>query len=75
MPDESRTLVRGIGWTFKDRPADRASNGIALSVDGWFYQRGKPYLRASGVTLSSSLFPSRRITILTGWPIFTASRA
>jgi putative membrane-bound dehydrogenase-like protein len=37
VADESRTLVAGIGWTFKDRPADHASNGLTLGIDGWLY--------------------------------------
>jgi putative membrane-bound dehydrogenase-like protein len=35
---ESReTLVRGIAFTFKDRPADHSSNGLEMGVDGWLY--------------------------------------
>jgi len=37
VSDEKKTLVSGIGWTFKDRPADHASNGLGLGVDGWLY--------------------------------------
>lgn len=37
VADEKKTLVTGIGWTFKDRPADHASNGLELGVDGWLY--------------------------------------
>ncbi len=37
VADEKKTLVSGIGWTFKDRPADHASNGLELGVDGWLY--------------------------------------
>jgi putative membrane-bound dehydrogenase-like protein len=35
--DESRVLVKNIGWTFKDRPADHGSNGLELGIDGWLY--------------------------------------
>jgi putative membrane-bound dehydrogenase-like protein len=35
--DEEKTLVKGIGWTFKDRPADHGSNGLELGIDGWLY--------------------------------------
>lgn len=35
--DEKKTLIHGIGWTFKDRPADHASNGLEMGVDGWLY--------------------------------------
>jgi putative membrane-bound dehydrogenase-like protein len=37
LADETRTLVKGIGWGFKDRPADHGSNGLELGVDGWLY--------------------------------------
>lgn len=37
VADEKRTLVSGIGWTFKDRPADHGSNGLELGIDGWLY--------------------------------------
>ena len=37
VADEKRTLIHGIGWTFKDRPADHASNGLELGMDGWLY--------------------------------------
>jgi putative membrane-bound dehydrogenase-like protein len=37
IADEERVLVKGIGWTFKDRPADHASNGLELGIDGWIY--------------------------------------
>jgi len=37
VAEERKTLVRGIGWTFKDRPADHGSNGLELGVDGWLY--------------------------------------
>lgn len=37
VAEERKTLVKGIGWTFKDRPADHASNGLSLGMDGWLY--------------------------------------
>ncbi len=37
VAEARKTLVSGIGWTFKDRPADHASNGLELGVDGWLY--------------------------------------
>jgi putative membrane-bound dehydrogenase-like protein len=37
VAEERKTLVSGIGWTFKDRPADHGSNGLELGVDGWLY--------------------------------------
>ncbi|MSU36915.1 MAG: heme-binding domain-containing protein [Pedosphaera sp.] len=35
--DEEKTLIKGIAFTFKDRPADHSSNGLELGVDGWLY--------------------------------------
>lgn len=37
VADEEHILVKNIGWTFKDRPADHASNGLELGIDGWLY--------------------------------------
>ncbi len=37
IADEKKTLITGIGWTFKDRPADHGSNGLTLGIDGWLY--------------------------------------
>ena len=37
VAEERRTLVSGIAFTFKDRPADHSSNGLELGVDGWLY--------------------------------------
>ena len=37
VADEERVLVKNIGWGFKDRPADHASNGVTLGIDGWLY--------------------------------------
>ena len=37
VADEQRVLVKNIGWAFKDRPADHASNGVTLGIDGWLY--------------------------------------
>jgi putative membrane-bound dehydrogenase-like protein len=37
IADEEHILVKNIGWTFKDRPADHASNGLELGIDGWLY--------------------------------------
>ncbi|MBN8246258.1 MAG: HEAT repeat domain-containing protein [Verrucomicrobia bacterium] len=37
VAEERKTLVTGIAFTFKDRPADHSSNGLALGVDGWLY--------------------------------------
>lgn len=37
VAEESKTIVTGIGWGFKDRPADHGSNGLELGIDGWIY--------------------------------------
>ena len=37
ISDEERILVKNVGWTFKDRPADHGSNGLELGIDGWIY--------------------------------------
>ncbi len=37
ISDEQKILVKNIGWAFKDRPADHASNGVTLGIDGWLY--------------------------------------
>jgi putative membrane-bound dehydrogenase-like protein len=37
VAEERKTLVQGIAFTFKDRPADHSSNGLELGVDGWLY--------------------------------------
>ncbi len=37
VSDEQRILVKNVGWALKDRPADHASNGVTLGIDGWLY--------------------------------------
>ncbi len=37
IADEEKILVKNMGFTFKDRPADHTSNGLELGVDGWIY--------------------------------------
>ncbi len=37
VADESQHLVDGIGFGFKDRPADHTANGVTLGIDGWLY--------------------------------------
>jgi putative membrane-bound dehydrogenase-like protein len=37
VADESKILIKGIAFDFKDRPADHSSNGLELGVDGWVY--------------------------------------
>ncbi len=40
VSDEQKILVTGIGWTFKDRAADHATNGVELGIDGYLYIAG-----------------------------------
>jgi putative membrane-bound dehydrogenase-like protein len=37
---EEKTLIRGIAFGFKDRPADHTTNGLSLGIDGWLYIAG-----------------------------------
>ncbi|HTI70933.1 MAG TPA: discoidin domain-containing protein [Candidatus Limnocylindria bacterium] len=37
IADEEKVLVKGVAFTFKDRPGDHSSNGLELGVDGWLY--------------------------------------
>jgi putative membrane-bound dehydrogenase-like protein len=38
--DEEQTLIKGIAFGFKDRPADHTTNGLTLGIDGWLYIAG-----------------------------------
>jgi len=38
--DEEKTLITGIAFDFKDRPADHTTNGLSLGIDGWLYIAG-----------------------------------
>ncbi len=38
--DEQKTLIEGIAFGFKDRPADHTTNGLSLGIDGWLYISG-----------------------------------
>jgi putative membrane-bound dehydrogenase-like protein len=38
--DEQKTLITGIAFGFKDRPADHTTNGLSLGIDGWLYIAG-----------------------------------
>jgi putative membrane-bound dehydrogenase-like protein len=40
VADEEQVLVKGIGWSFADRAADHATNGLTLGIDGWLYIAG-----------------------------------
>jgi putative membrane-bound dehydrogenase-like protein len=37
VSDEQKILVKNIGWGFKDRSGDHASDGLELGIDGWLY--------------------------------------
>ncbi len=40
VSDEEKTLIKGIAFGFKDRPADHTTNGLSLGIDGWLYIAG-----------------------------------
>jgi putative membrane-bound dehydrogenase-like protein len=40
ITDEKKTLIQGIAFGFKDRPADHSTNGLSLGIDGWLYIAG-----------------------------------
>ena len=40
VADEEKTLIKGIAFGFKDRPADHTTNGLSLGIDGWLYIAG-----------------------------------
>ena len=37
VSDEQKTLVKGIAFDLKGRPADHTTNGMELGIDGWLY--------------------------------------
>ena len=37
VAEEQKILVKNCGWALKDRPADHASNGVTLGIDGYLY--------------------------------------
>lgn len=37
VSEESKMLIEGIAFGFKDRPADHTTNGLELGIDGWIY--------------------------------------
>ena len=37
ISDESRTLIRGLGFDLTFRGADHTTNGVTLGIDGWLY--------------------------------------
>lgn len=38
--DEQQTLITGIAFGYKDRPADHTTNGLSMGIDGWLYISG-----------------------------------
>lgn len=40
VADQEKTLIKGIAFGFKDRPADHTTNGLSLGIDGWLYIAG-----------------------------------
>jgi len=40
VAEEEHTLIKGIAFGFKDRPADHTTNGLELGMDGWLYIAG-----------------------------------
>lgn len=37
IAEDHQVLVKNIGWGFKDRSGDHASDGLELGIDGWLY--------------------------------------
>jgi glucose/arabinose dehydrogenase len=48
--EKQEILVDGIGWDFKGRPADHATNGVEMGVDGYLYIAGGDFgiMKATG---------------------------
>ena len=40
VSDEQKTIVNGIAFDFKGRPADHTTNGMEMGIDGWLYIAG-----------------------------------
>jgi len=40
VAEESKKLIDGIAFGFKDRPADHTTNGLDIGIDGWLYIAG-----------------------------------
>lgn len=40
IAEKKETLITGIAFGFKDRPADHTTNGLSLGIDGWLYISG-----------------------------------
>jgi putative membrane-bound dehydrogenase-like protein len=40
LAEKKETLITGIAFGFKDRPADHTTNGLSLGIDGWLYISG-----------------------------------
>ncbi len=50
VSEKTETLVEGIGWDYKGRPADHATNGLSIGVDGYLYIAGGDFaiMKATG---------------------------
>lgn len=40
VAEDSKRLITGVAFGFKDRPADHTTNGLELGMDGWIYIAG-----------------------------------
>ncbi len=50
VAEESKKLIEGIAFGFKDRPADHTTNGLEMGIDGWLYIAGGDFgfMKAKG---------------------------
>ena len=50
VAEKTETLVEGIGWDYSGRPADHATNGLSIGVDGYLYIAGGDFaiMKATG---------------------------
>ena len=50
VSEKTETLVEGIGWDYEGRPADHATNGLSIGVDGYLYIAGGDFaiMKATG---------------------------
>ena len=50
ISEKQEVLVEGIGWDYSGRPADHATNGLSIGVDGYLYIAGGDFaiMKATG---------------------------
>ena len=50
VAEKQNILVKDIAFGYKDRPADHATNGLSLGIDGWLYIAGGDFgfMKATG---------------------------